>query len=58
MNIAFDYINKTWDKKSIEQFKNRTEDDTTFVDYHFGIGLNIRNYLLRNQIPIKSHIIC
>ncbi|MDG5493263.1 DUF6794 domain-containing protein [Psychroserpens sp. SPM9] len=48
LNIAFDYINEKWDKKSIEQFKNRTEDDTTFVDYHFGIGLNIRNYLLRN----------
>ena len=48
MNIAFDYIENVWNKESIEQFKNWREDDTVYVDYHFGIGLNIRNFLLRN----------
>jgi hypothetical protein len=48
MNIAFNYIENVWNKESIKKFKNWKEDDTVYVDYHFGIGLNIRNFLLRN----------
>ena len=50
MKIAFEYLNKNWNKDAIEKLKNIPESDTTFVsDYHFGIGLNIRNYLLRKS---------
>lgn len=50
LKFSFDYINKHWDPKEIEIFKNISENDsTTPRDYHFGIGMFLRNNLLRHN---------
>lgn len=46
---SFEYINENWDKNEIGIFKNISENDTTPRDYHFGIGLHLRNNLLRHN---------
>ena len=46
---SFDYISDNWDKKEIEIFRNVSENDTTPRDYHFGIGMHLRNNLLRHN---------
>jgi len=49
LNFSFEHLNKNWDSKEIEIFKNYSENDTIFRDYHFGIGLYLRNNLLRHH---------
>lgn len=50
LKFSFEYLNKNWDSKEIEIFKNITEKDTTTPrNYHFGIGMNLRNNLLRHN---------
>jgi hypothetical protein len=51
---SFEYINANWDKKEIEIFKNITENDTTPRNYHFGIGMHLRNNLLRHNAKSDS----
>ena len=55
MIYSFEYINANWDKKEIEKFKNISENDTTPRNYHFGIGMHLRNNLLRHNA--KSNLI-
>ena len=50
LKFSFEYLNKNWDSKEIEIFKNITEKDTTTPrNYHFGIGMYLRNNLLRHN---------
>ena len=46
---SFEYLNENWDKKEINKFRSISENDTTPRDYHFGIGMHIRNNLLRHN---------
>ncbi|MFD2823944.1 DUF6794 domain-containing protein [Lacinutrix iliipiscaria] len=46
---SFEYLNENWDSKEIENFKNYSENDTTPRNYHFGIGMYLRNNLLRHH---------
>ncbi len=54
LSYSFEYLDKNWNKKEIELFKNITENDTTPRDYHFGIGMHIRNNLLRHNTKSDS----
>lgn len=50
LKLSFDYLDKNWDSKEIEIFKNISEKDTTKPrNYHFGIGMYLRNNLLRHN---------
>jgi hypothetical protein len=50
LKLSFEYLNKNWDSKEIGIFKNISEKDTTTPqNYHFGIGMNLRNNLLRHN---------
>ena len=50
LKFSFEYLNKNWDAKEIETFKNISENDsTTPRNYHFGIGMHLRNNLLRHN---------
>lgn len=50
LRLSFEYLNKNWDSKEIEIFKNISEKDTTTPrNYHFGIGMYLRNNLLRHN---------
>lgn len=50
LNLSFEYLNENWDSEEIEIFKNISENDsTTPRNYHFGIGMNLRNNLLRHN---------
>lgn len=49
LEYCFEYLNDNWDPQEIEIFKNITKEDTTSRNYHFGIGLHLRNYLIRNH---------
>ena len=50
LKFSFEYLNKNWDSKEIEIFKNISEKDTTTPrNYHFGIGMYLRNNLLRHN---------
>ncbi|GAA0728501.1 hypothetical protein GCM10009430_37730 [Aquimarina litoralis] len=46
---SFEYLNDNWNKEEINKFKNISENDTTPRNYHFGIGMHIRNNLLRHN---------
>ncbi|WP_378172646.1 DUF6794 domain-containing protein [Aquimarina sp. SS2-1] len=46
---SFEYLNDNWDKNEINEFKKISENDTTPRNYHFGIGMQIRNNLLRHN---------
>lgn len=54
LKYSFEYINTIWDEKEIEVFKNISENDTTPRNYHFGIGLHLRNNLLRHNAESES----
>lgn len=49
LEYCFEYLDENWDPKEIEIFKNITEKDSTPRNYHFGIGLHLRNYLIKNH---------
>jgi hypothetical protein len=50
LKFSFEYLNKNWDSKEIEIFKKISEKDTTTPrNYHFGIGMYLRNNLLRHN---------
>jgi len=50
LKFSFEYLNENWDSKEIEIFKNISENDsTTPRNYHFGIGMYLRNNLLRDH---------
>lgn len=50
LKFSFDYLNSNWDSKEIEIFKNISEKDSTKPrNYHFGIGMHLRNNLLRHH---------
>lgn len=50
LKFSFEYLNNNWDSKEIEIFKNITKKDTiTPINYHFGIGMYLRNNLLRHN---------
>ncbi|MAQ41381.1 DUF6794 domain-containing protein [Mesonia oceanica] len=50
LKFSFEYLDKNWDAKEIETFKNISENDsTTPRNYHFGIGMHLRNNLLRHN---------
>ena len=46
---SFEYLNDNWNKEEINKFRNISENDTTPRNYHFGIGMHIRNNLLRHN---------
>lgn len=50
--LCFEYLDKKWNKEKREEFKVNSEED--IVSHHFGIGLHIRNYLLRNHRHSKQ----
>ncbi|CAL2094438.1 DUF6794 domain-containing protein [Tenacibaculum sp. 190524A05c] len=55
LKYSFEYLDKNWEKKEIEIFKNITENDsTTPRKYHFGIGMHLRNNLLRHNEQSKN----
>jgi hypothetical protein len=50
LKFSFDYLNENWDTKEIEIFKNISENDSiTTRNYHFEIGMYLRNNLLRHH---------
>ncbi|WP_445457331.1 DUF6794 domain-containing protein [Flavobacterium sp. HNIBRBA15423] len=50
LKFSFEYLNENWDSKEIDVFKNISENDsTTPRNYHFGIGMYLRNNLLRHH---------
>jgi len=50
LKTSFEYLDKNWDEKEIEIFKNISENDSTMSrNYHFSIGINLRNNLLRHN---------
>src|SRR5690606_12832279 len=52
LKVCFEYLDENWDEKEIEIFKNLTQNDPSPPgrDYHFGIGLHLRNYLLHDHV--------
>ncbi|WP_298507179.1 DUF6794 domain-containing protein [uncultured Maribacter sp.] len=54
MNYSFEYLNEIWTAEDIETFKNIKENDTTPNNLHFGIGLHLRNNLLRHHSKSDS----
>ncbi len=54
LSYSFEYLNEVWDPEDIEFFKNIKENDTTPNDLHFGIGLHLRNNLLRHHAKSDS----
>ncbi|NRR93105.1 hypothetical protein HSX10_16130 [Winogradskyella undariae] len=54
LNYSFEYLNEVWSPENIESFKNIKENDTTPNNLHFGIGLNLRNNLLRHHAKSDS----
>ncbi|WP_091409393.1 DUF6794 domain-containing protein [Aquimarina amphilecti] len=54
MNYAFEYLNEILTAEDIETFKNIKENDTTPNNLHFGIGLHLRNNLLRHHSKSDS----
>ena len=48
LEVAFKYINDAWEKGKVDKFKNKPEDRAA-LDEHFGLGLFLRNTLLRNH---------
>ena len=49
LKFCFEYLNENWDPKEIEIFRNISKENSEPRDYHFGIGLHLRNYLIRNH---------
>jgi len=49
LEFCFEYLNENWDPKEIEIFRNIAKENSEPRDYHFGIGLHLRNYLIRNH---------
>ncbi|CAL2103710.1 conserved protein of unknown function [Tenacibaculum sp. 190130A14a] len=50
LKFSFKYLDKNWDPKEIEIFKNiHKKDSTKPRNYHFGIGMYLRNNLLRHH---------
>jgi len=49
LEYCFEYLNDNCAPQEIEIFKNITKEDATPRNYHFGIGLHLRNYLIRNH---------
>jgi len=49
LKYSFEYLNEVWSPEDIEIFKNIKENDTTPNNLHFGIGLHLRNNLLRHH---------
>ena len=54
LKYSFEYINEVWNPEDIEDFKNIKDNDTTPNNLHFGIGLHLRNNLLRNNVKSDS----
>ncbi|MBT2163640.1 DUF6794 domain-containing protein [Zobellia barbeyronii] len=54
LSYSFEYLNQVWSPEDIEVFKNIKENDTTPNDLHFGIGLHLRNNLLRHHSKSDS----
>ncbi|SEL53318.1 hypothetical protein SAMN04487910_2741 [Aquimarina amphilecti] len=54
LNYAFEYLNEILTAEDIETFKNIKENDTTPNNLHFGIGLHLRNNLLRHHSKSDS----
>ncbi len=54
LNYSFEYLNEVWSEEDIEAFKNIKENDTTPNNLHFGIGLHLRNNLLRHHSKSDS----
>lgn len=54
LNYSFEYLDEVWNAEDIENFKNIMENDTTPNDLHFGIGLHLRNNLLRRHAKSDS----
>ena len=48
LQISFDFIEKNWSKEQIDSFKNTAEEDAV-IDQHFGMGMFLRNNLLRHH---------
>ncbi|WP_299715423.1 DUF6794 domain-containing protein [uncultured Tenacibaculum sp.] len=57
LNYSFNYLNNNWDKKEIERFKNINENDPAPRNYHFRIGMLIRNNLLRHNAKSDSIVL-
>lgn len=50
LKFSFEYLNENWGFKEIEIFKNISKNDSTKPrNYHFGIGMHLRNNLLRHH---------
>lgn len=49
LKFSFDYLNQNWDSKEIANYKNNENSDSTTSLHHFGIGMYLRNNLLRNN---------
>ncbi|ULC60481.1 hypothetical protein MBM09_05700 [Flaviramulus sp. BrNp1-15] len=49
LEYSFEYLNEVWSPEDIEVFKNIKKNDTTPNNLHFGIGLHLRNNLLRHH---------
>jgi len=50
LKYSFEFLEKNWDSKEIDKFKNFSDNDTVpFASYHFGIGMYLRNNLLRHN---------
>ena len=54
LKYSFEYINEVWSPEDIEVFKNVKVNDTTSNNLHFGIGLHLRNNLLRHHAKSDS----
>ncbi|WP_298425742.1 DUF6794 domain-containing protein [uncultured Kordia sp.] len=54
LKISFEYLDQNWNATAIETFKNISENDTTPRNYHFGIGMHLRNNLLRHHEESKN----
>lgn len=54
LKYSFEYLNEVWNPEDIEVFKNIKENDTTPNNLHFGIGLHLRNNLLRHHTQSDS----
>lgn len=49
LNYSFKYLDSIWSIEQIEKFKDFDIDNPEKNNYHFGIGLNLRNNLLRHH---------
>lgn len=52
LSLCFKYLDENLDSKEIEKFKSISEND--IVEYHFSIGMHLRNNLLRHHKQSKK----